>query len=271
MFMNSSAIPNSSWHLAAGCAATLLAVWVAASQPLLPAAKNPTPALAGETESLNRVRTLLADKLHPLTWVFTGDSITHGAKHTHGCRTYVEHFAERVRWELGRGQDIVINTGISGDKADGILRDFEWRIGRFKPDVVSIMIGMNDCTRGPEKREEFRNNLRQLIRQTRALGAVPVLHTQNMTEPSAAKERGDLPAYVTIVAEVAREQKTVLVDHWQHWQTACKDPQALKQWLNDPIHPNARGHREFAILTFQVLGVYSTNSPTCQPTPPVFQ
>jgi lysophospholipase L1-like esterase len=243
-------------------------VSVAAGQP---ATTNPPPAAPAETASLGRIRTLLADKSHPLTWVFTGDSITHGAKHTHGCRTYVEHFAERVRWELGRVQDVVINTGISGDKADGILRTFDWRVGRFKPDVVSIMIGMNDCTRSPEKREEFRNNLRQLIRQTRALGAVPVLHTQNITEPSAAKERGDLPAYAAIVAEVAAEQKTVLVDHWQHWQAACKDPQVLKQWLNDPIHPNARGHREFAILTFHALGIYATNSPTCQPTPPAFQ
>ena len=252
-------------RLPACCAAVLLAAGIAAGQP---ATTNLPP--APPSESLDRIRALLADKSHPLTWVFTGDSITHGAKHTHGSRTYVEHFAERVRWELGRVQDIVINTGISGDKAESILRAFEWRIGRFKPDVVSIMIGMNDCTRGPKKREEFRTNLCQLIRRTRALGAVPVLHTQNTIEPSAAQERGDLPAYATIVAEVAHDEKAVLVDHWRHWQTACQDPQMLKQWINEPIHPNARGHREFAILTFQVLGIYSTNSPTCQPTPPLF-
>ncbi len=262
--MNSSAIPNASLRRLACCAALLFVVGVATSQP----ATNDLPSsLSAAPEPLAGIRAILADKAHPLTWVFTGDSITHGAKHTHGSRTYVEHFAERVRWELGRVQDIVINTGISGDKADGILRTFEWRIARFKPDVVSIMIGMNDCARGPEKRAEFRTNLVQLIRQTRALGAVPILHTQNTTEASAAKERGDLPAYAAIVAEVAREQNTVLVDHWQHWQSASQDPQLLKRWLNDPIHPNARGHRELAILTFQVLGIYSTNSPTCLPTP----
>ena len=267
LITNSLAVCLSRLRLPACCAAVLLAVGIAAGQP---ATTNLPLAPPSESESLDRIRALLADKSHPLTWVFTGDSITHGAKHTHGSRTYVEHFAERVRWELGRVQDIVINTGISGDKAESILRAFEWRIGRFKPDVVSIMIGMNDCTRGPKKREEFRTNLCQLIRRTRALGAVPVLHTQNTIEPSAAQERGDLPAYATIVAEVAHDEKAVLVDHWRHWQTACQDPQMLKQWLNDPIHPNARGHREFAILTFQVLGIYSTNSPTCQPTPPLF-
>jgi lysophospholipase L1-like esterase len=266
--MNLLTVSLSSWRLPACCAAMLLVGWVAAGQPATTNLPRIAPA---EAMALDRIRALLADKSHPLTWVFTGDSITHGAKHTHGSRTYVEHFAERVRWELGRGQDIVINSGISGDKADGILRTFDWRVGRFKPDVVSIMIGMNDCTGGPEKREEFRNNLRELIRRTRGLGAVPVLHTQNIIDPAAAKERGDLPAYATIVAEVTSEQKTVLVDHWEHWRSACKDPQVLKEWLNDPIHPNARGHRELAILTFQVLGIYATNSPTCQSIPPVFQ
>ena len=38
-------------------------------------------------------RTMLAGK-EPLTWIFTGDSITHGALHTWGWRSYVEHFAE---------------------------------------------------------------------------------------------------------------------------------------------------------------------------------
>lgn len=216
---------------------------------------------------LQKIQKLLADKSHPVTWVITGDSITHGAKHTHGSRSYVEHLAERVRWEMGRPNDIVINTGISGDKADGILRAFDWRVTRFKPAVVSIMIGMNDCTRGPSKRDEFRKNLRELVHRTRELGAVPVLHTMNITEPSAVKERGDLPAYVAIIREVAQEEKAILVDHWKHWQTECTSPEKLKEWLNDPIHPNARGHRELAILTFKALGIFDANSPTCQPTP----
>lgn len=242
----------------------LLCAWISRAQP---ADSSVSPPPRTNVADLDKVRAMLANRTRPLTWVFTGDSITHGAKHTHGARSYVEHFAERVRWEIGRSQDVVINTGISGDRTEGLLNAFEWRVARFKPDVVSFMIGMNDCTRGPEKREEFRSNLRRLVQQTRELGAVPVLHTQNTTEPVAAKERGDLPAYAAIVAEVAREAQTVFVDHWQHWQTTCPNPQTLKAWLNDPIHPNARGHREFAILTFQVLGLYATNSPTCQPLP----
>lgn len=61
----------------------------------------------------------------PLIWVFTGDSITQGAKHTQGYRSYPEIFSERIRWELGRGRDIIINTGISGNTTQTILDDFD--------------------------------------------------------------------------------------------------------------------------------------------------
>lgn len=47
-------------------------------------------------QRLDQVRPLLkADR--PLKWLFTGDSITHGALHTFGWRDYAELFAERVR------------------------------------------------------------------------------------------------------------------------------------------------------------------------------
>src|SRR5580698_4140403 len=55
------------------------------------------------------IRALLKGKEH-VVWLITGDSITHGALHTCGWRSYPELFGERVRWELYRVRDIVINT-----------------------------------------------------------------------------------------------------------------------------------------------------------------
>jgi acyl-CoA thioesterase-1 len=99
----------------------------------------------------------------PLTWVFTGDSVTQGALWTGGLRTYPEIFSERIRWEMHRNRDIIVNTAISGNKTADILQDFDWRIAHLHPDVVSLMIGMNDCTRGPEGEKAFEENLSQLI------------------------------------------------------------------------------------------------------------
>ncbi len=67
------------------------------------------------------------------TWVFTGDSITHGALYTEGWRSYPEHFAERVRWELRRFQDVVINTGVIGEGSARLLANLDARVLRFAP------------------------------------------------------------------------------------------------------------------------------------------
>ena len=65
---------------------------------------------------LARIKAILETKT-PVKWVFVGDSITHGAKHTFGARSYPEIFGERIRWELRRVRDVIINTAISGNTA----------------------------------------------------------------------------------------------------------------------------------------------------------
>lgn len=208
------------------------------------------------------IKQLLAGK-KPLTWVFTGDSITHGALHTLGYRSYPEHFAERVRWELRRMRDIVINTGISGDRTTGLLADLDWRVLQFKPAVASVMLGMNDCTQGMKGRDTFRANLKAIVEKCQAVGAIAVLHTPNTVIVKNAGGRGDLPAYSDIVRELATSLKVILVDHWQHWSKA-KDQDGLLAWMEDKsIHPNNFGHREFAKLTFKELGIFDPKSPTC--------
>ena len=58
---------------------------------------------AGEkkTAALNKIAEHIKNRgKQQWTWVFYGDSITHGAAHTHGWRSFPEIFQERVRWEL---------------------------------------------------------------------------------------------------------------------------------------------------------------------------
>lgn len=200
----------------------------------------------------------------PLTWVFTGDSITHGALHTLSSRSYPEHFAERVRWEMRRVRDVVINTGISGDRVDGVLADLEWRVLQFRPSVVSLMFGMNDCGSGEANRANFRTKYTEIVKRIQDAGAIPVLNTPNTVIVVNSSGREDLPAYAQIVREVAADRKAVLVDHWKHWETAKPRQEDLVAWIEDKsIHPGVYGHREFAKLIFQELGISDAKSPTC--------
>jgi acyl-CoA thioesterase-1 len=236
---------------------------VAAAYGLQASADDQQPADNPGAADLEKIKVLLAGK-EPVTWVFTGDSITHGALHTLGWRSYPEHFAERVRWELRRMRDVVINTGISGDSIPGVSADLDWRVLQFKPAVVSLMFGMNDCGKGPDGREAFRSGLAALVERVRASGAIPILNTPNTVYIAKSTGRGDLPAYADIVREYAVANNVVLVDHWKHWQAAKPDQETLLPWIEDQsIHPGVYGHREFAREIFRVLGIYDDASPTC--------
>ncbi|WP_343702041.1 SGNH/GDSL hydrolase family protein [Chitinophaga sp.] len=217
-----------------------------------------TPVLTGDRET---VKELLQRKT-PNTWLFTGDSITHGAKHTHGCRSYPEVFAERIRWELARVRDVVINTGISGNTTQHILNDFEWRVARYSPSAVSLMIGTNDCAKPELPPAVFRKNLEQLVKKIRETGAVPLLHTPNIIIVTGAPERRRLPEYIPVIREVAAAEGVLLIDHYKYWESRPQET-VFKNWLNDPLHPNAEGHREMARLLFRELEIFDASAPTC--------
>ncbi len=203
------------------------------------------------------LQTRLADPATPLTWVITGDSVTQGAKWLGSARSYGELFAEHIRWDRQRRRDFFINTAISGERTGGLLADFDWRVKRFQPDVVSLMIGMNDAVAGPEGRAEFEANLRALVAAIRQLGAIPILHHTNPIDTAAegARTRADLPAYNAVIAQVAADTDSVLVDHWNDWQERCPTLADRRAWLADPIHPNAAGHAAFADALRATLGL----------------
>ena len=72
---------------------------------------------------------------------FIGDSITHGGQyHSFIHLFYATRFPER-KWEFA-------NAGVSGDTAAGAVRRFDWDIAPHQPTVATIMLGMNDVSRG---------------------------------------------------------------------------------------------------------------------------
>ena len=235
-------------------------------QMLALAAATQAPAQTPAAGSFDKIQQLLQGK-DPVTWVFTGDSITHGALHTMGWRSYVEHFAERVRFELKRSRDIVVNTGISGNRMTGLVPDAEWRVHRFQPHVVSLMMGMNDCIAGPAGRETYRTELTKFLGMLTERKTLLLLHTPNpivIIDP--AKElRKDLPAYVDILRKFASDNGIPLIDHYQHWQDTRKDIYAMIYVLNDAnIHPNHFSHSLLANLMFDKLGIFDPTSRACR-------
>jgi lysophospholipase L1-like esterase len=208
--------------------------------------------------------------VEPMKWVFAGDSITHGALHTWGDRDYTELFSERRRYEQDRGRDIIIKTAISGWNTKLIRNDLDWNILQFNADVVSIMIGMNDATLGPEGLETFRDNYTWILdRIAENPKTHVILHTFNPVWPNAVGRVEHLPGYVEVIRQIAAERKLPLIDHWSYWHNALQeDPIRSFAWMNDSIHPGSYGHRAIAKLLFEELDMWDAKSYVCRSTIP---
>lgn len=219
-----------------------------------------------EESDLERMTRMFKEK-NPLTWLFTGDSITQGAKHTMGMRSFPEIFGERVRWEMGRFNDTVINTGISGNTSQDILNGFENRVAKYNPDVVFLMIGTNDATTGKNiSPDQFSNNLILLTDRIRAIGSIPVLISPNRIILNQAPQRSRLEEFVNQMRRVVDTKNLVFVDIWNVWDGELQvkfKGKVNDKLLNDALHPNGNGHKEIAIAIFKALSIFDPLSPTC--------
>jgi len=211
---------------------------------------------------MKRISTFL-ESSEPVKWIFYGDSITHGAVHTFGARDYAEHFEERVRFEMKRLNDIVINTAISGNTTRDLLAGFDWRVRQFAPQVVFIMIGMNDCsTTRNLPPEEFQKNLQLLCDQLQEINALPVLQTTCPILPNTAPDRTPTFAdYMQIIRATAQAKDLPLIDHHQYWEN---NRDKLYYWMSNAFHPGAHGHLAFAHFLFREIGIFDANSSVCK-------
>ena len=212
----------------------------------------------------------------PIFWLFVGDSITHGCLHTHGGRSFAEHWMELVKWEVmprpkhRRTNDLVLNAGVSGETATGFLQNAAWRLEQFRPQVVFINFGINDATRYGDT-AAFRAALAEIVQRVRAQGAIPVLQTPSLTLAA----RADRPLYAQSVRMVAEEHRVLLVDHTAVWEELAGQPGASfgetptsvpapRALMNNDLHPNAAGHLQMADALARSLGMVPPHSPTLQ-------
>ncbi len=197
----------------------------------------------------------------PIKWLFAGDSITHGGLHTMGWRDYTELFSERLRYELGRFRDCVIKTGVSGWRIGNIEADFDWSVAQYQADVVSIAVGMNDCTKGESGVDGFLSSYRRVIQRLRetAPATILILHTPPRILALDEVRQQHLPHYVEAIRLLANEVNALLVDHHAAW-APLEEQARLQFFLSNAIHPNEHGHRLMAKVLLKRLELWSPDS-----------
>lgn len=157
---------------------------------------------------------------------------------------------------------------MSGATTRDIIRDFNICVNIYDPDIVFIMLGMNDSSNEIVPLEEYRKNILELINKVREIGAIPIIQTSNIIKMDLSRK--SLKFYMDILREVVRENDVMIIDHYSHWGDLEKEISNIKnELLSDLIHPNEKGHLEMAKFIFKELDIFEEESYTCNLSYPI--
>lgn len=193
------------------------------------------------------------------TVLFQGDSITDANRRRgrkgpndpaalgHG---YAFHTAAEILRRFPEMNLQVFDRGISGDKVYQLADRWEKDCLRLKPDVLSILVGVNDYCHpifhGNGKTvAEYEQDYDELLDRTRAklpdvrliLGEPFLLKAGSITE---AHVEG-IGMYREAARRIADKHKAVWVPYQQVFNDALKLAPA-EYWAPDGVHPTVAGH-----------------------------
>ena len=141
-----------------------------------------------------------------------------------------------------------INRGISGNRAVDLRGRWQEDCLDLKPNLVSILIGINDTWRhydsnDPTSAETYRANYFAILEQAAHSGAqIVILEPFLLPVPADRKAwRVDLDPKIQVARELAREFGAcyVALDGVFAEASARRDPAF---WLPDGVHPSLAGH-----------------------------
>lgn len=186
--------------------------------------------------------------------LFQGDSITDAGRSRedphelgHG---YPKYAAEYIRYRHPGTDFEFINLGISGNQTKDLRARWQADCIDLQPDVVSILIGVNDTWHHAGDRswltaEYYEENYRSILTDIREKTNAKILMLEQFLLPSTDKGffREDLDPKIQITRKLAWEFADVFVplDGLLNADLVGEIPMA---WSDDGVHPNAAGSRQ---------------------------
>ena len=217
-------------------------------------------------QELNKNQQKIADLVEgkePVTWLFMGDSITHACQFTSGYDGVAQIFDEFVKEELGRTNDVVLNTAVSNANTDTTLQEIDQRLTNYDPDVISIMIGTNDCVqRVGINVEKFKSNMITIIEKMKEVNPDAVIILRSPAPVFDNERIPTVKSYINVLKELAATYDLIYVDQFTEWNGATTTYHA---WLKnalfpDGLHPNANGHRIMTNMFLKAIGLWTEDS-----------
>lgn len=146
-----------------------------------------------------------------------------------------------------------INRGVSGNRTKDLAARWQKDCVDLKPDVVSILIGINDTWRRydsnePTGPEDFEKNYRGILSRTKnELGAKIIMLEPFLLNVSEEKQtwREDLDIKRKTVKELAKEFEAIFIPLDAIFgKITSREP---SYWSADGVHPTPAGHALIAL------------------------
>ncbi len=179
--------------------------------------------------------------------LFQGDSITDGNRgrsadpnHILG-HGYVFIIAAKYGAAFPDLKLDFINRGVSGNTVLDLEKRWQKDTLDLKPDVLSILIGVNDSGRGV-KLDQYEQVYDKLLIQAKAANPKLKLVLCTPFVKPTGKISEDIRKRQEIVARLAKKHGAALVQFQPVFDEAAKRAPA-DYWIWDNVHPTYRGHQ----------------------------
>lgn len=182
--------------------------------------------------------------------LFQGDSITDGNRgrtddpnHVLG-HGYVFIVAARHGAAFPELNLDFVNRGVSGNTVLDLQRRWQKDVLDLKPDILSVLIGVNDRGRGVPL-EQYEQVYDKLLTEARAANPqLKLVLCEPFLKPSG-KVDDDIRRRQEIVARLAKKHGAARVRFQPVFDEAAKRAPA-DYWVWDSVHPTYRGHQLMA-------------------------
>lgn len=186
------------------------------------------------------------------SFVFLGDSITHQCLYTQ----YVEDF---VYTRFPQKRIHFHNAGVGGDVAGNALDRFDEDVAAYRPNYVTILLGMNDGRYRPYDQaifDTYQTGMSTLLDKINALGAKAIPMTPTMHDARAARMsprgaeprdtyyNGVLSLYGSWLREMSQQRGLGFVDMYGPLnQMTLEQRRTDPAWtmIKDAVHPGPAG------------------------------
>ena len=200
--------------------------------------------------------------------LFYGDSITDASRvrevPDHLGNGYPAKIAAQYRMLFPNDNVSFLNRGVSGDTSADLLRRYNRDVLAYKPDFISILIGINDTWHGwvegaPVSEQTFEKNVHTLLEKlrcdlpdTKMMLMVPYLLS---SDPQKASWHADFDPKAEVIRRLIGEYADYAIDLPLLFARQMEQGIPAEIISEDGVHPLDYGHSLIAEAYLKTLGI----------------